>query len=197
RHLRRQHFPGPWQVERAMRHQESLRKLTTSQQTYANSRSSSRCISFCDSTISETSGCLRASYSSGRSHTPAGFVRYAQRCRRARSVSRAFTFPAPGSAEPPMSAERGLRLILFRTASIRWRWGESEQTGSVAAASPVTRKAWQRQPPKSWVRRSQVRHGSGIQSSPRNRRNDEDSSQIQRFRGEDRSEEHTSELQSR
>src|SRR2546425_9246680 len=78
------------------------------------------------------------------------------------------------------SPARGLRLILSRTASIRWRWGESEQTGSVAAASPVTRKAWQRQPPKSWVRRSQVRHGSGIQSSPRNRRNDEDSSQIQR-----------------
>ena len=34
-------------------------------------------------------------------------------------------------------------------------------------ASPVSAKAWQRQPPKSIWRRAQLRHGSGIQSVPR------------------------------
>jgi hypothetical protein len=46
--------------------------------------------------------------------------------------------------------------------------GRSSQTGSVALASPVKRKAWQRHPPKSSLRRSQERQGSGIQASPRN-----------------------------
>src|SRR5262249_33448232 len=48
------------------------------------------------------------------------------------------------------------------------RLGEREQTGSVAEASPARRSAWQRQPPKSCVRRSQDLHGSCIQDSPRN-----------------------------
>ena len=39
--------------------------------------------------------------------------------------------------------------------------------GSVAEASPVNAKAWQRQPPKSIARRSQLLHGSGIHASPR------------------------------
>src|ERR1700735_4672526 len=56
--------------------------------------------------------------------------------------------------------------------------GASEHAGSVTRASPVSRKAWQRQPPKSSVRRSQLRQGSGIQSSPRNRWNEVDSCQI-------------------
>src|ERR1017187_5782291 len=66
------------------------------------------------------------------------------------------------------------------TASTSLRSGASEQTGSVALALPVSSKAWQRQPPKSSWRRSQLRHGSGIQSSPRKRRKAADSSQIQR-----------------
>ena len=41
--------------------------------------------------------------------------------------------------------------------------------GSVAVTSPVIRNAWQRQPPKSISRRSQLRQGSGIQSVPRKR----------------------------
>src|SRR5215475_9858299 len=48
------------------------------------------------------------------------------------------------------------------------RLGEREQTGSVAAASPASNKAWQRQPPKSCERRSQDLQGSCIQDSPRN-----------------------------
>ena len=47
------------------------------------------------------------------------------------------------------------------------RCGESEHTGSVAAASCASRNAWQRQPPKSCSRRSQLRQSSGIQSTPR------------------------------
>ena len=43
------------------------------------------------------------------------------------------------------------------------------QTGSVALASPVSKNAWQRHPPKSSARRSQLRHGSGIHCSPRKR----------------------------
>src|ERR671917_2916828 len=46
-------------------------------------------------------------------------------------------------------------------------WGESEQAGSVAAASPTIASAWQRQPPQSRSLRSQERQGSGIQSVPR------------------------------
>src|SRR5579864_5340784 len=56
--------------------------------------------------------------------------------------------------------------------------GASEHVGSVAAGLPVSRKAWQRQPPKSSPRLSQLRQGSGIHSSPRNLRNDSDSCQI-------------------
>ena len=50
----------------------------------------------------------------------------------------------------------------------------------MAAASPVSRSAWQRQPPKSssWRSSGQVRHGSGIQSVPRKRVNASDSNQI-------------------
>ena len=36
----------------------------------------------------------------------------------------------------------------------------------MAAASPVSAKAWQRQPPQSASRRSQLRQGSGIQAVP-------------------------------
>ena len=67
-----------------------------------------------------------------------------------------------------------------RIASTMPRCGESEQTGSVAAASCASRKAWQRQPPKSCARRSQVRQRSGIQSSPRNFWNASEFSQISR-----------------
>ncbi len=56
--------------------------------------------------------------------------------------------------------------------------GAREQPGSVALASPVSRRAWQRQPPKSSVRRSQLRQGSGIHDSPRNFWNTPDSCQI-------------------
>ncbi len=42
------------------------------------------------------------------------------------------------------------------------------QAGSVAAASPAIAIAWQRQPPQSISRRSQLRQGSCIQSVPRN-----------------------------
>ena len=46
------------------------------------------------------------------------------------------------------------------SASMRAWWGERSQAGSVAAASPRTASAWQRQPPKSISRRSQDRQGS-------------------------------------
>ncbi len=65
-------------------------------------------------------------------------------------------------------------------ASTLGRLGDSEQTGSVAAASPASRRAWQRQPPKSRVRRSQVLQGACIQSSPRNFWNAGEVSQISR-----------------
>src|SRR5262249_34541777 len=39
--------------------------------------------------------------------------------------------------------------------------------GSALAASPVSAKAWQRQPPKSTSRRSQLRQGSRIHEVPR------------------------------
>src|SRR6267154_2687824 len=55
-----------------------------------------------------------------------------------------------------------------RMASTFARAGAKEQTGSVAEASPASSRAWQRQPPKSCSRRSQVLQGPCIQSSPRN-----------------------------
>src|SRR2546427_441723 len=60
------------------------------------------------------------------------------------------------------------------------RYGESEQAGSVTEALPVNKAAWQRQPPKSISRNSQLRHGSGIHSVPRKRLNDSESVQIHR-----------------
>ena len=66
-------------------------------------------------------------------------------------------------------------------ASTTLAWcGENRHTGSVAAASPVSRSAWQRQPPKSssWRPSGHERHGSFIQSVPRKRLNASDSSQI-------------------
>ena len=45
--------------------------------------------------------------------------------------------------------------------------GDSVQAGSVLPASPVSAKAWQRQPPKSTSWNSQLLHGSGIQPVPR------------------------------
>src|SRR5215471_20803017 len=66
-----------------------------------------------------------------------------------------------------------------RLASARSGWsGDNTQTGSVRPASPVSAKAWQRQPPQSISRRSQERHGSGIQSVPRNRANAREPYQI-------------------
>ena len=47
------------------------------------------------------------------------------------------------------------------------------------SGSPVRANAWQRQPPQSISRRSQLRHGSGIQSVPRNRLKALECSQIQ------------------
>src|SRR4029450_1669661 len=47
--------------------------------------------------------------------------------------------------------------------------GDSAQAGPARPASPVSGKAWQRQPPQSISRRSQLRQGSAIQSVPRNR----------------------------
>ena len=51
----------------------------------------------------------------------------------------------------------------------------------MAAASPVSRSAWQRQPPQSssWRPSGHERHGSGIQSVPRKCANASDSFQIQ------------------
>ena len=50
----------------------------------------------------------------------------------------------------------------------------------MAAASPASRSAWQRQPPQStsWRPSGHVRHGSCIQSVPRKRANASDSLQI-------------------
>lgn len=67
---------------------------------------------------------------------------------------------------------------LFSARSTNSRLGDNEHTGSVAAASPVSRSAWHRHPPKSSVRRSQLRHGSCIHSSPLNFRNASDSRHI-------------------
>jgi hypothetical protein len=60
------------------------------------------------------------------------------------------------------------------------RNGVSVQTGSGLAASPVSAKAWQRQPPKSTAFRGQVRQGSFIHESPRNAWNPGGSCQIHR-----------------
>src|SRR5271170_7576874 len=59
------------------------------------------------------------------------------------------------------------------------RRGEREHAGSVAWASPVSRAAWQRQPPKSISRIGHSLHGTGIQAVPRKRLNDSDWPQIQ------------------
>ena len=60
----------------------------------------------------------------------------------------------------------------------RWWCGERLHAGSVLAASPVSRKAWQRQPPKSFSFSEQDPQGSGSQSRPRYLRNSGDSCQI-------------------
>ena len=52
------------------------------------------------------------------------------------------------------------------------------QEGSVSAASPVTAKAWQRQPPRSSSLRGQLAHGSFIQPKPRYFSSASDDSQI-------------------
>src|SRR5262249_8941750 len=52
------------------------------------------------------------------------------------------------------------------SATRAW-WGARWHTGSVALASPVSAKAWQRQPPKSRSRRGQLAHGSFIHALPR------------------------------
>src|SRR5260370_711003 len=52
------------------------------------------------------------------------------------------------------------------SATSAWR-GERWHTGSVARASPVSAKAWQRQPPKSSKRPGQLAHGSCLQAVPR------------------------------
>ena len=49
----------------------------------------------------------------------------------------------------------------------RYMRGEKLQAGSVLPASPVSAKAWQRQPPKSTSLKAQLWHGSGIQPVPR------------------------------
>src|SRR5215213_6155326 len=58
--------------------------------------------------------------------------------------------------------------------------GDSVQTGSVLPASPVSAKAWQRQPPKSMVLRGQETQGSRIQSVSRNAANAGERSQMAR-----------------
>src|SRR5205823_14629189 len=84
-----------------------------------------------------------------------------------------------GAARYVHSTAPAARSTSATAASIRCRWGDSEHTGSVRPASPATRNAWQRQPPKSWVLRGHDRQGSGIQASPRNRVNASECSQIQ------------------
>src|SRR5690349_22800376 len=99
---------------------------------------------------------------------------------------------------------------LSRARSRSARSGARAQAGSVRAASPVSAKAWQRHPPQSISRRSQERHGSGIQAVPRKRLNASERYQMSArlsliTEGKmkpgkvsaARSEEHTSELQSR
>src|SRR3954465_259970 len=64
--------------------------------------------------------------------------------------------------------------------------GDSAQAGSVLPASPVSAKAWQRQPPKSISLNSQDRHGSGIQPVPRYRLKASEFCQIQAIEWLDR-----------
>jgi hypothetical protein len=66
---------------------------------------------------------------------------------------------------PPLPGpERAAKAMTWSTCA---RWGDLAQAGSVAAASPASMKAWQRQPPRSRAFSSQLRHGSCIQLSPR------------------------------
>ena len=74
----------------------------------------------------------------------------------------------PSQANRCLSA--GAVSAALRASRTRLCRGASAHAGSVAAASPASAKAWQRHPPKSMARSSQVRHGAGIQSSPRNAR---------------------------
>jgi len=54
------------------------------------------------------------------------------------------------------------------TSCTTFSWcGDLLHTGSASVASPVIKNAWQRQPPKSLWRSSQVRQGAFIQLSPR------------------------------
>ena len=117
-----------------------------------------------------------------------------ERLRRAhaRRARRAPGRRAPGGdgATSRRSDPAGRRIVRYVNSSVcagsraatTVSWcGEKRQTGSVAAASPVRRSAWQRQPPKSssWRPSGHERHGSCIQSVPRKRVNASDSFQIQ------------------
>src|SRR3982074_474624 len=64
--------------------------------------------------------------------------------------------------------------------------GDSVQAGSVLPASPVSAKAWQRQPPKSTSLNSQLLQGSGIQPVPRERLKASEFCQIQAIERFDR-----------
>ena len=99
-----------------------------------------------------------------------------------RGSSYAYGAASPAQADRGAAAARrgrhgrcSARARTSRTMS--WR-GDSAQAGSVAPASPASANAWQRQPPKSTCRSSQVRHGAGIQSSPRNARSAGESLQM-------------------
>src|SRR3954451_20018798 len=83
------------------------------------------------------------------------------------------------------------RLLLAAASTsaslkIRSCIGESVQAGSVLPASPVSAKAWQRQPPKSTSLNSQLLHGSRIQPVPRYRLNASEFCQIQAIEWFDR-----------
>ena len=77
------------------------------------------------------------------------------------------------------SSSKRVEALSAWAATASW-YGDSPHAGSVLAASPVSKAAWQRQPPKSFSRSGQLRHGSRIQPVPRKRLNASDSSQIQR-----------------
>src|SRR5439155_23282647 len=79
----------------------------------------------------------------------------------------------------PVEKSRGaLGCVDSTNPVICWRNGESSHAGSVTVASPVSKAAWQRQPPKSISRKSQLRQGSGIHAVPRKRLKASDSLQI-------------------
>src|SRR5262249_39833268 len=59
-------------------------------------------------------------------------------------------------------------LMAVKMESTLWRLGDREQTGSAAAGSPGSRRAWQGHPPKACVRRGQDFEGCLIPSLPRN-----------------------------